>query len=394
MNGADALEQLEALVDAFDAPTCGGDIAKAFAVLDLLTAKVRVGAGVFDADGEWALDAAASLPAWLRQRATRSDRTAQHTTKTARRLRSLPGVAAAWSDGLLSTAQIDAIFANLTDRTTPLFAADEKQMLLKLMGKDARETARIMRHWAAHADALVGPDGSEGGVPEEPDGQLHVSTTLGGRGEISGHLDGQSIDVVRSALRLAERDNDEGETRTAAERRADALVDVCRHFLDHQTGHVGGRHRPHVNVVIDVENMGDEPGTDLFGSVIYDGPSIAHLLCDCSIHRVVRSGGSSILDFGHATRTISPALFAALVLRDGSCTFEGCDQPADRCEGHHVKHWTKRGETNLANLRLRCWHHHHLVHERGWHEKLLPDGTVESHAPDGRVFISRLRAGP
>jgi hypothetical protein len=335
MNGADALEQLEALVDAFDAPTCGGDIAKAFAVLDLLTAKVTVGAGVFDADGEWALDAAASLPAWLRQRATRSDRTAQHTTKTARRLRSLPGVAAAWSDGLLSTAQIDAIFANLTDRTTPLFAADEKQMLLKLMGKDARETARIMRHWAAHADALVGPDGSEGGVPEEPDGQLHVSTTLGGRGEISGHLDGQSIDVVRSALRLAERDNDEGETRT-----------------------------------------------------------IAHLLCDCSIHRVVRSGGSSILDFGHATRTISPALFAALVLRDGSCTFEGCDQPADRCEGHHVKHWTKRGETNLANLRLRCWHHHHLVHERGWHEKLLPDGTVESHAPDGRVFISRLRAGP
>ena len=42
----------------------------------------------------------------------------------------------------------------------------------------------------------------------------------------------------------------EGETRSPAERRADALDDIVRFFLDHQREMVGGRHRPHVNVVV------------------------------------------------------------------------------------------------------------------------------------------------
>lgn len=164
-------------------------------------------------------------------------------SKTGRRLRHLPGVATAWEDGLLSSAQIDAIVANLTDRTTPLFAEGEQAMVLTLIGQGARQTAHIMRGWAVHADALLGPDGSTGDTPPEPGRQLFVSSTFSGRGEITGHLDEESTDVVRTALRLAERDDD----------------------------------------------------------------SIAHLLCDCVIHRVIRDGTSAVLDFGRSTRTISPS---------------------------------------------------------------------------------------
>ncbi|MEY2591585.1 MAG: hypothetical protein QOJ67_3569, partial [Acidimicrobiaceae bacterium] len=38
---------------------------------------------------------------------------------------------------------------------------------------------------------------------------------------------------------------------------------------------------------------------------------------------------------------------------------------------------------------LRCWHHHHLVHQPGWHEKVLPDGTIKTTSPTGKAFTNR-----
>lgn len=394
----DQLEQLQNVVDALDQPITGPEIAKAFAVLDQLTAKLTTAAGAFDDAGGWALDASASLTTWLRQRASRSERSARCTATISSRLRSLPRVSAAWRDGLLSSAQVDAVVANLTDATVPLFAAEEPDLLLRLIGLDSRDTASIMRAWAAHAEAVAGPDGSEGDASPEADRSLHLSTTLAGRGELSGHFDGPSSDTIRTAMRLAERPDGEGETRRVSQRRADALVEICRQYLDRLSKPAcqpagRHRHRPHLNIVVDLDTLGHEGGVDIFGTVRYDAACISHLLCDSVIHRVLRCR-SSILDYGRSTRTVSPSLFSALVLRDGGCTFEACDVSADRCEAHHVRHWSDGGETNLDNLRLRCWHHHHLVHQPGWWEKVLPDGTVESHAPSGRVFTSPARAGP
>ena len=55
--------------------------------------------------------------------------------------------------------------------------------------------------------------------------------------------------TVAAALRLAATDDTEA-VRTPATRRADALVDICRFFLNHQRSHSGGRNRPHLNVVL------------------------------------------------------------------------------------------------------------------------------------------------
>ncbi|MEO7555678.1 MAG: HNH endonuclease signature motif containing protein, partial [Acidimicrobiales bacterium] len=118
-------------------------------------------------------------------------------------------------------------------------------------------------------------------------------------------------------------------------------------------------------------------------------PPLRRLLCDANVHRLVADGPSAILDYGRAVRTVTPAQWTALVLRDKHCTFQGCDAAADRCEAHHIKHWIDGGRSDLDNYRLRCWHHHHLAHQPGWHEKLLPDGTVETSSPKGRVFRSK-----
>ena len=116
-----------------------------------------------------------------------------------------------------------------------------------------------------------------------------------------------------------------------------------------------------------------------------DGPTVSRLFCDSAVHRVVMSGRSAVLDYGTATRTIPAPLWNALVIRDEHCRFPDCDRPSVWCEGHHVVWVTHGGPTELANLALVCSRHHHVLHQPGWHAKLLPDGRFEVTDTDGIV---------
>jgi len=94
-------------------------------------------------------------------------------------------------------------------------------------------------------------------------------------------------------------------------------------------------------------------------------PRPRRLACDASISRIITDGKSQILDVGRRTRTISPALRRALVVRDAGCVHPGCDRPPSWTEGHHLEHWVDGGTTDLANLILLCRRHHRAQHEGG-----------------------------
>ncbi|MEY2571636.1 MAG: hypothetical protein QOE63_1986, partial [Acidimicrobiaceae bacterium] len=320
----EVLEQIEALVDAYDCPSGSDALTRAFVVLDKLTAKNTRGVGDFDVAGTWAIEGRRSMPAWLRQRARRGDGRA---VKIARRLRQLPHVTDAWEGGALSCAQIDIIIANTTDRTLPLFIELEPLIIAKLAGLGVRETQMEMQKFALWADALLGPDGSNGeNGKDDPERQLFLSSTWHGRGELKGHLDAESTDVARIALRLAERDDDPDEKRSPSERRADAFMAIARSYLDNHGSEIGGRNRPHVNVVVNHDTMGAEPAPNLKGDVYYSAVTIKEMLCDANIHRIVRDGGSCVLDVGRTTRTISAALWTAMLIQHGDrCFFPDCD---------------------------------------------------------------------
>ncbi len=93
--------------------------------------------------------------------------------------------------------------------------------------------------------------------------------------------------------------------------------------------------------------------------------TIERLTCDAAVSRILTAGKSEILDVGRATRTISPALWKALVVRDRHCQAPGCNRTPDRCQAHHIVHWALGGPTRLDNLRLLCWHHHREEHRHG-----------------------------
>jgi Domain of unknown function (DUF222) len=286
---------------------------------------------------------------------------------------------------VLSGGQIQAIVANLKDRTVGLFARHETELVPELTRLSVGDTAVAMQDWARRAGAVVG-DGPEPVVPER---SLHLSRVLDGRRELTGSFDPEGGAVIATALRLAATGDVDGEpARSPTQRRADALVDICRRFLDHQQQRRGGRHRPHLNIITtlhDVERRG--PGRLVDGSIV-DPATLGRLACDAGIHRVVTDGRSSILDYGTTTRTVPAPLFNALVIRDRHCRYPGCDRPPDWTEAHHIRWVTHGGPTALHNLVLLCTRHHHLLHSPGWHAKLLPRTTLEITDPRGHTHTS------
>jgi hypothetical protein len=374
--------RLAAAVDALDVPVSTDALAELLAIRDRLDAKVTAAVAAVDAAGLYEHDDALTMTGWLRSHGGRSCAAAARLAQTAKRTAQLPAVSAAWLDGSLSGGQVDAIVANL-GRHAARFAEHEHEVLDVLLGLSSDDTAVAMRAWRAHADAVddaADPD-------HDRDGTLHLSTGLDGTGILRGTLGSDAHEHLKTALRVADsHDRD----RTLAERRAEALAEICRQFLDLQQTHRGGRHRPHVNVVVRYEDLVD----DLADASYVDGPpigrtSLAVLLCDSVIHRVLTDGASGILDYGRATRVIPVDLYNALVVRDQHCRYPGCDRPAHWCDGHHVEPWHHGGPTSLANLVLLCRRHHRRLHRPGFHAKLLPDATLEITRPDDTTSRSR-----
>jgi hypothetical protein len=365
-----------------------GELKEALELRSRLDAKISSAVADFDAAGLYELDQATSMTAWLRHEARMTSRDAGRMTSIAKGLRALPVTRGAWEDGTLSAGQVQAVVANVSRRIEHLFARDEDELVPTLAVLAVKDVAGVMQEWAEQAKDSLDPDLPE--PPPEPERALHLSMLLEGRYRLDADLDAEGGSLTEVAIRLAETpDGPADPARTPAHRRADAWVDICRFYLDNQQTRAGGRHRPHLNIVIDLDGIATRSFGEIVGGPVLDGVTVSRLLCDAGIHRCVMEGRSAILDYGTTTRTVPTPLWNALVLRDTHCRAPGCDRRPKWCEGHHVKWVTDAGETNLANLVLACPRHHHLWHSGDWELKLLPNAELHITGPDGRTWVTR-----
>lgn len=386
VGAAGNIKELAAALGCLQVAPVAGDIEELLALRDRLDAKISEALRAFDAERCWAEDGSLSLTAWLAAHGRRSRREAYREAVTAKRLSQLPTTAAAWAEGVLSSSQVGAVVANVSAEHASLYAAHEDELTPVLAGLSVRGTAAAMRSWRLHAEATE--DGPE--AVSRPS-ELHLSETLDGRRELSGHLSVEDAAVVEAAIAAAGCDFDPAELPlpSAAERRAAALVDVCRWFLDNSTStSSASRTRPHVSVVVGLKELATGGPGQLANGTPVPARTIEWLSCDSELHRLVMSGRSTVLDYGSSVRTISPALWAALVVRDRHCRHPGCDRPPSWCDAHHVVHFAKGGPTRLDNLVLGCTRHHHLWHDQGWQLSLARDGTLTLVSPNGLVLTS------
>ncbi|MGE0881045.1 MAG: HNH endonuclease [Acidimicrobiia bacterium] len=340
--------------------------------------------GSFDAWGGWQTDDAASLPGWLSHRCGLSGAEANRLATRAKRLRQLPLTQSAWLGGRLRSGHVDAVVANTSARNVQLFAEHEAELVPALARLDVHDARTVMQRWAVAAESVLDEN-----APQQPEQSLYASRAYGDRLEITASLVGNAANTVEAALRLA----DSGDLSVgAAERRAEALGVIAEHYLDHQHDKLGGRHRPHVNIVIDVDRLSDHRGARTIDGFPVDPATAAQLCCDAAVHRVVMAGSSTVLELCRATRVVSASQFTALVLRDGGCRFPGCGRMARHTQAHHIWAWEDGGPTNLDNLVLLCSRHHHRCHAMRYETKLLPNGEFHVAEHDGTTLVSTPRA--
>ncbi|MGH3619546.1 MAG: DUF222 domain-containing protein, partial [Pseudonocardiaceae bacterium] len=202
--------------------------------------------------------------------------------------------------------------------------------------------------------------------------------------ELVGWLDREAAEIVRAALSplAAPRPADtEIDRRTAAQRDADALVDLAHRALDAGDLPTEGGERPQVVVTVSLAMLRGRIGS---ASLALGGPINAdiarRIACDAQVIPVVLGARGEPLDVGRASHTIPTAIRRAVIVRDRGCAFPGCSIPARWCEIHHVLHWVDNGSTSVGNCVALCGRHHKLLHHSRWRIDMA-SGIPEFHPP-------------
>ncbi len=150
--------------------------------------------------------------------------------------------------------------------------------------------------------------------------RLYLSDSTDGA-FLDGFLDPVGAATVAAALNAHTQsgDRDRTDTRTPAQRRADALVDVCRQVLDAGSLPSVNGEKPHVSLIVDLPTLLGQPGTrsELTDIAAVISPETARrLCCDALICPILTNGGTIPIDMGRASRTVTAAQRRAIAVRD------------------------------------------------------------------------------
>ena len=426
---AGGLGDLAQVVEGLEVPVCAEGIVEARRVLDVLGAKVAAAEADFERAGGPEVEGYGSLAAFERHRCGLSAHESRRAARRAARVGAWPALGEAWQSGVLSGAQVDAVVGLVPDRHVERFAEVAAETVAILAPLGLHETRVALRHWVERADALAEAEAAETGVeaePPEPTRELFVSRSLDEVAYVRGVLDGDAAAYVEAALGAAARPDAEGERRSPGQRRADALVEVCRFYLDHAGC---GRGRPNERLTVLVELTGvfaavlrgagvrtptelaaffdTHPGLGILERGLFldafDGHTtmartldgnpisaelVAAIASSGTLERLLTVEGR-VLDLGRSVRTFTPAQRRAVLARDGGCRVAGCGAGPERCDIHHVTPWETGGTTDLTNAVAKCRRCHHDHHRHHARDRLDLDGTYTVTSRDGATHTTR-----
>ena len=364
-----------------------------------------------------------SLPGWLRAELLLDTGPARELAEQATFLTARPGLCQAVLDGALDLRQAQVISAAVaaipatlaSDGTcdsdgaldahpgpdTDMGAAGvgdasaaqlAEQAEAVLVDMAAQFPAGLLRRLGERILAHVAPeiaDRADEAALRRQEARAHrrrgftLSPPHDGMIRLTGALTAEDAAVVAAALHPLCMPTS-GDTRTPAQRRADALIDVCRLALRTRELPDDGGEPPQVTVTIPFDPLVRRLGIGTLDTGDRVSAATARrMACDARVLPIVLGGAGQVLDAGRTRRLATGALRRALVARDRGCTFPGCDRPSRWTDGHHLTPWSQGGPTRLDNLTLLCPHHHRLIHDPagGWTIQLGSDGLPDFLPP-------------
>jgi hypothetical protein len=290
-----------------------------------------------DRRGSFSRDGHLSAASWLVTRCRLAWGTAHEQVRLARSLARMDQARAAFERGEVSMSAV-RVLARAHQVDPQAFASAEGELTRAARIHTAGDLRRVVAFWRRHVESgqvLGGED------TLHRRRRLHASVTLGGSVRVDGDLDPATGETLLTALRAvtdaeARSRSTTTDERTSTQRRADALGEICRQWLDHGARPQVAGERPHVSLTVSLEalragNGPGEPGHPGTGELDHTGPvhpaAARRLACDASVMRVVLAGRSEPLDVGRRTPVVGPALRRAVIVRDRHCRFPDCDRP-------------------------------------------------------------------
>ncbi|MBO0876835.1 MAG: DUF222 domain-containing protein [Pseudonocardia sp.] len=107
---------------------------------------------------------------------------------------------------------------------------------------------------------------------------------------------------------------------------------------------------------------GAEPAALADGTII-PADTARRYVCEATLNRVLLARGDEPLQLGRTNRLFAPAQVKAMIVRDRTCRWRGCEVPATRCTPHHAVSWSQGGTSNTENGQMLCPAHHRMAHE-------------------------------
>ena len=233
---------------------------------------------------------------------------AQRSVELANSLSKVPFAVKALETGDLSLDQA-RVLSDLPERLAEELVRDEVTLANTVGPLSVADTRRVLDYWKTAVD---GP-GAETTVEELFDRRyLFGSKTIEGMVRLDGLLDPVAGDLVLTALQAATPPTRHGDQRSPSQRRADALTDLARTFLD--SGSAPGSEKPHVLVLTDLDALQGHGGGvhETASGQVLTPNQVRETACDAVINRIVFGPDSQPIDIGRTTRIVPPSMRRAL----------------------------------------------------------------------------------
>ncbi|MBJ7602701.1 MAG: DUF222 domain-containing protein [Candidatus Dormibacteraeota bacterium] len=338
---------------------------------------------ILDQNQGWLATGALSAQAWLRRECHLTAAAAADRVRMGRRLDDLPQTAAAFGEGAISLQH-----ASLLCRTCDLVGVEPTREAEPILVEAACELdPRQLRIVTERFRYCTDPDG----VAREADSlfdrrYFDLSQTWDGIYFLNGMFDAESGEVLKTALNALLPPPAGDDPRSAGQRRADALLELCRQCLDSGSLPQRGGQKPHLHLLAELgalQKLMGAAAPELNRQQMVPAETARRIACDAGLSTETSgqngAGAGDVLSL--MSRVVSGATRRALWQRDGGCRFPGCDRPPDWTDAHHIVHWADGGETELGNLVLLCRRHHRQVHEQGWRLASDEGGSLRAVPP-------------
>ena len=366
-------EALDGLVESVAAEhrplPSGAEVTRLVRCLSRLQAVAAITAADFDDGGEWGPSGARTGAAWLTKESRQPEVDCRRAVRLGRRIHAFPNAKASWLSGRIGPAQVSVLVGLANRRTEADLAEAEADLVGQAEHLRFEDFSALAAYWKQHAD----PDGADDDdearryrrdawLVESLGGMWFGKMTLD---PISGQIVGSELDRIekemfeadwaeaKARLRLARDPHPDELARSAAQRRADALVEMATRSRSTPAG--AQRPAPLFSVFVNFETLHGRICQLANGTVISPG-SLVPWLDGADFERALFELKPRV-EVSERARFFTGATRRAVQLRDRRCQHPYCDRKLGDCEVDHIVPYGPDGPTTQENGQLLCGFH-------------------------------------